>query len=145
MSAQKKAQSLNEYAMIIGLVTLVFIGMQTYVKRGIQNIIKDTSDQLGEPAYQAYSSTLNANSQVLGSIETGLVNYTVVHPLDVTTQREYTSTAAASGASAEAIVYDTTSVFGQWKSVYKPAESVMFGASQKDKKLVESAKQQTGQ
>jgi len=39
-----KAQSTAEYAILIGLIIAAAVGMQTYVKRGIQGRIKDTSD-----------------------------------------------------------------------------------------------------
>jgi len=41
----KKAQSTAEYAILIGLVIAAVVGMQTYVKRGIQGRYKDASDQ----------------------------------------------------------------------------------------------------
>ncbi len=46
LSMCKKAQSFNEYALVIALITLVGIGMQTYIKRGIQGVIKGTADDL---------------------------------------------------------------------------------------------------
>lgn len=45
MSA-KRAQSINEYAMVIIVVTLAAVAMQTYIKRGIQSVIKGTADVL---------------------------------------------------------------------------------------------------
>ncbi len=46
LSMRKKAQSFNEYALVIALITLVGIGMQTYIKRGIQAVIKGSADVL---------------------------------------------------------------------------------------------------
>lgn len=43
---RKRAQSLNEYAIVIALITLAGIGMQTYIKRGIQGNIKAMADVL---------------------------------------------------------------------------------------------------
>lgn len=40
----RKAQSTAEYAILIGLVVAVAIGMQTYFKRGIQGRVKDEAD-----------------------------------------------------------------------------------------------------
>jgi Flp pilus assembly pilin Flp len=40
----KKAQSTAEYAILIGLVVAAVVGMQTYVKRGIQGRVKDAGD-----------------------------------------------------------------------------------------------------
>jgi hypothetical protein len=42
-----KAQSISEYVIVIGLVTAALFGMQAYMKRGIQAVIKDQADQLG--------------------------------------------------------------------------------------------------
>ena len=40
----RKGQSTAEYAIVIGLVLAAAIGMQVYVKRGIQGKFKDASD-----------------------------------------------------------------------------------------------------
>lgn len=42
----KKAQSINEYVLVVALITIAGIGMLTYVKRGIQSNIKATADVL---------------------------------------------------------------------------------------------------
>jgi|GEM_PF-1174434 len=42
-----EGQSLLEYSAVIVLVVIVFLGMGTYVRRGIQGLIKVTADQLG--------------------------------------------------------------------------------------------------
>jgi uncharacterized protein (UPF0333 family) len=51
MSQAKKlkenGQSASEYALLIALVLAVFVGMQTYVKRGIQAAIKENVDEFG--------------------------------------------------------------------------------------------------
>ncbi|MDD5477963.1 MAG: hypothetical protein PHG87_07215 [Candidatus Omnitrophica bacterium] len=43
---RKRAQSINEYVLVIALVTLAGIGMQIYIKRGIQGIVKTSADRL---------------------------------------------------------------------------------------------------
>lgn len=42
-----KAQSISEYVVLIGIVTAALLGMQVYMKRGIQGVIKVQADQLG--------------------------------------------------------------------------------------------------
>jgi len=42
----KRAQSINEYALVITLVALAGLGMQSYIKRGIQGIVKTSADTL---------------------------------------------------------------------------------------------------
>jgi Flp pilus assembly pilin Flp len=43
----KQAQSIIEYAIVLSLVTAVFIGMQTYLKRGVQAAVKISTDRMG--------------------------------------------------------------------------------------------------
>lgn len=44
----KKAQALIEYALIIALIAAALAGMQTYLRRGVQAIIKTSSDDFGD-------------------------------------------------------------------------------------------------
>lgn len=44
----KKSQSTLEYALLIAVVVGAFLGMQVYVKRGIQGRLKATADDMGE-------------------------------------------------------------------------------------------------
>lgn len=46
----KKAQNTAEYAIVIGLVVAVAIGMQTYIKRGLQGRIADAVNHVGAGA-----------------------------------------------------------------------------------------------
>lgn len=41
---KKAADSLTEYALILGIVSLALVGMNTYIKRGVQGRIKDMAD-----------------------------------------------------------------------------------------------------
>jgi len=43
----QKAQSLSEYALLLGLIVIVFTAMQFFTKRGIQSVIKFSADQIG--------------------------------------------------------------------------------------------------
>jgi hypothetical protein len=45
------AQSLSEYVLLIGIVSIAFISMQTYMKRGIHSVIKVAADELGSQQY----------------------------------------------------------------------------------------------
>lgn len=40
-------QSLSEYVIFIGVVSAALMGMQTYVKRGIQAVVKTQADAIG--------------------------------------------------------------------------------------------------
>jgi len=44
---KNRGQSASEYALLIALVLAAFVGMQTYVKRGIQAAIKENVDEFG--------------------------------------------------------------------------------------------------
>ena len=45
--SNSQAQSITEFVVIMGIVALALIGMQTYMKRGIQSVIKVSTDELG--------------------------------------------------------------------------------------------------
>ncbi|MBU0468630.1 MAG: hypothetical protein KKF78_06550 [Candidatus Omnitrophica bacterium] len=42
-----KAQSILEYSLIVGMVTVIFFNMGTFLKRGTQGMIKTVADQIG--------------------------------------------------------------------------------------------------
>ncbi|MEW6170036.1 MAG: hypothetical protein AB1472_00500 [Candidatus Omnitrophota bacterium] len=44
----KKAQALIEYVLVIALIAAALAGMQTYLRRGIQGVIKTASDDFGD-------------------------------------------------------------------------------------------------
>jgi len=43
---RKNAQSLLEYALLAGIVTVAFLTMGVFMRRGIQSVVKVTADQL---------------------------------------------------------------------------------------------------
>lgn len=43
----KKAQSILEYAVLLGLAGIALFSMQVYFKRGIQSVIKVAADEVG--------------------------------------------------------------------------------------------------
>lgn len=42
----RKGQNLVDLALIIGVVGLVFIGMEAYIRRGVQSKVKDLTDYI---------------------------------------------------------------------------------------------------
>ncbi len=40
-------QSVIEYVLVIGVVIMVLMGMSNYMRRGIEGVVKDMSDQIG--------------------------------------------------------------------------------------------------
>ena len=58
----KRAQSTLEYAILIAVVVGALIGMQTYVKRGLQGRLKAATDDVGtqfEPALSTVAQTID--------------------------------------------------------------------------------------
>ncbi|MDD5119834.1 MAG: hypothetical protein PHR84_00790 [Candidatus Omnitrophica bacterium] len=67
----RRGQNLIDLALLIGLVGLVVIGMEVYVRRGVQGKIKDVTDYITETTRQAVedpkmvsSTTLNLDSSM---------------------------------------------------------------------------------
>jgi Flp pilus assembly pilin Flp len=58
-----KAQSTVEYAVLIAIVAAAFVGMQIYLKRGIQGRVRDMAEQISSTHYErkntdsAYTTT----------------------------------------------------------------------------------------
>lgn len=51
----KKAQNFTELALVIGVLGIVLIGMEIYVKRGLSGKIKDLTDHIISADQKAYS------------------------------------------------------------------------------------------
>lgn len=57
MRKGKRGQNLSEYAIIIGLVSLALIGMQVYIKRGMQGRLRDLANQISPTQYERGNTT----------------------------------------------------------------------------------------
>lgn len=53
----KKAQSVSEFAIILAVVAAALIGMQVYLKRGVQGKIRDLADQISDTHYEPMETT----------------------------------------------------------------------------------------
>lgn len=51
----EKAQNFTELALVIGVIGIVLIGMEIYIKRGISGKIKDFTDHVISPDQEIYS------------------------------------------------------------------------------------------
>lgn len=105
---RKKAQSFNEYAIVIALITLVVMGTQIYIKRGIQGVIKGSADILG--------------SQEAGVIESGLYRLEDdQNPLTINIRKDIPITVSSGGGTRDLtnIRNDDTAVTGAWNATYK--------------------------
>ncbi len=49
--SKTRGQSLAEYGLLITVVTVALLAMQLYMKRGIQGVIKYSTDQFGNQEY----------------------------------------------------------------------------------------------
>ncbi len=132
MLFDRPAQTLNEYAIVIAIITLSIMGINTYLKRGIQNAIKSTADDLGSSASGIYK----IQSQTLGFMESGLVEYSgstnIV--LDKKTKLLALPQAAPNPVRTNTIVKDNSVSTGSWTAIYKLGDSESFGAKEKAKK-----------
>ena len=87
---RKKGQSTLEYALVIAVIVAALVAMQTYIKRGFQGKLKQSTDDVGEQfspgaSTYEYTSTSAADS-----------NETVVSGASVTELGGETRTIASS-------------------------------------------------
>lgn len=133
MIISRAAQSLNEYAIVIAIITLSIMGINTYLKRGIQNAIKSTADDLGSPAESIYK----IQSQTLGVMESGMVNYSGSTKTDAQkeTNLAQVQQSAPNPMRTFTTVEDDSINIGAWVATYKLGDSESFGAKDKIKKI----------
>jgi hypothetical protein len=66
----RKAQNITEVALVIAIVGLVFVGMDMYLRRGMQGKIKDLTDNtLGKGQY-GYTSDVSGLSVLKSNADT---------------------------------------------------------------------------
>lgn len=99
MRKKFSGQSISEYVILVGIVSMALFGMQVYMKRGIQGTIKSFSDGIGSQAKGAAeedsqniwlertSQTTSQSSQnrATTQLNAGAVRYSTTQP-EVTTQ-----------------------------------------------------------
>lgn len=127
---RRQAQSINEYVIVIALVTTVFVVMQMYIKRGIQASIKDTADLMGAQA-EPYLFEGRLSAQQLGVMEKGLTSYAVTLKPQSLYQKHVTVNTSAGGQIEKVTNDDIVASQAAWASTYN-AESDM-GFSSYDK------------
>jgi len=79
MSA-RRGQSILEYTIIVGIITLVLVYMGTFIKRGVQSFIKVTADQVGnqQNADQDFTDTQQGYMQASNSQSQANINKQIV-------------------------------------------------------------------
>lgn len=68
----RRGQSTLEYAILILIVIVALLAMQTYLKRGIQGRMRESSDNIGEaysPSYTTSEFTRTSVSETRETIE----------------------------------------------------------------------------
>ncbi|MFH1191182.1 MAG: hypothetical protein V1670_03190 [Candidatus Omnitrophota bacterium] len=102
MSRACKGQSILEYAMIIAVVVAGLLAMNTYMRRGVEGKLRESTDNIGEQ-YEAGETTSNYTTTQVGAhvthevfgITQGDSNYSVTTPGVVTR--------SATGVDAETV------------------------------------------
>ncbi|MCK5492002.1 MAG: hypothetical protein KAJ14_02700 [Candidatus Omnitrophica bacterium] len=133
INKRKKAQSINEYALILGIIAVVLVSMQTYFKRGINGLIRRSADEIGDIAekdWTQYYSDRNKNylltAQTLGTMEQGLISYKlnvdgVWEPLTSDTTKTFKLTENKNSSAIKTInnINDKTVFKGAWTHISK--------------------------
>ena len=142
MIRANRAYLVIEYAVMIGIVVAaLMVGMQTYIKRGIQGVIKTSADDLGSVAEEYHQSIgsklVGVDSQILGAMEPGLVNYEMEQPVEVRTEQNITLTESPPGGGEpmrQKTINTTTTTTGKWNVVHRLGKQDLFSASEKTDK-----------
>lgn len=77
----RRGQSTLEYAILILIVIVALLAMQTYLKRGIQGRMRESSDNIGEaysPSYTVSEFTRTSVSETRETIEPAGVTKTEI-------------------------------------------------------------------
>jgi len=135
----RRAESIIEYAFLIGLIATALLAMQTYLKRGVQGVIKATADDLGLSTEQYYimkNPQLPLDSQTIGIGEKGLIAYTKKDGSPVETEATIQKNITLTEAIVDPIrtvTYnqDQTKTRGEWVTTYTGGESQTYSALQR--------------
>lgn len=86
--SKRKAQTLGEYAVILGIAAAAFVAMQVYIQRGVQGKIRVLADQISPTQYE--SNTTTSAMEITRSSSTNIDSYgyrTITTINNDTTQR----------------------------------------------------------
>jgi Flp pilus assembly pilin Flp len=106
----KKAQSVAEYVIILGLVVATVVAMQTYVKRGVQGRIRDAVDFVdqGQQATGEGATAENAVVQFNGSQYEPYYLRSDISSTQTTNEQETYSTGGSVGRTLTSEETETT-------------------------------------
>jgi len=71
MFIRKKAQTFQEYVILLALVAAAFIAMQTYMQRGVQGRLKGLADQINAKQFDPNDTTSTTTIAKTGSSTEG--------------------------------------------------------------------------
>jgi Flp pilus assembly pilin Flp len=124
----RRAQSIVEYTIIIGIVTMAMVTMNAYFKRGIQGMLKKNAQDIGAPAEEMCGESYDRDdlsAQAIGTISAGLVKYEVINAPQTTVESNSTIQLKADGERWLLPSYsderETTGLDGnpaQWKAFF---------------------------
>jgi len=66
-----RAQSLIEYGLILGVVTVALLSMQIYFRRGIQSVVKVTADDFGPQGEAVGNIEVAIKKNIYGKAQDG--------------------------------------------------------------------------
>ncbi len=102
----RKAQSLTEIALILATIGLVFVGMEIYIKRGLQGRVKDLTDGFLGRQQTDYQMDIN--------------NFEVLDSSSVSSYSSQTNKAITEGGAQRVTSQDVTDRSFTSESDYKP-------------------------
>lgn len=94
MFIKKRAQTIQEYVILLALVAGAFIAMQTYMKRGAQGRLRDLANQISPRQYEPTETTSNTTIDRLGN----------------STEKEHLGTYTSNGSDVTTTGYESTTV-----------------------------------
>lgn len=103
------AQSTIEYAVLIACIVAAVIGMQFYLRRGIQGRLRQGGDEIG----QQYSATNTGSTTTTITDSTWTINQSLVHLQDKSGAFLYKDDLPVNGLNTKTTVDETTSKEGK--------------------------------
>ncbi|MDD5281737.1 MAG: hypothetical protein PHC37_02585 [Candidatus Omnitrophica bacterium] len=94
MFIKKRGQTLQEYVILLALVTTAFIAMQAYMKRGVQGRLRDLANQISSKQYEPNDTTSQTGITRSGS----------------STEKEHLGTYTNQGSDTTKTNYESTTV-----------------------------------
>lgn len=79
MIKHNKAQSLIEYGLVLGVVTIALLSMQVYFKRGVQSVFKVAADDYGPQGEAVNNVEVAVKKKIYGQVKDGGLGKLIVN------------------------------------------------------------------